>query len=84
MTTIRQFPGDAATLVWGSYTPGCDGNVTVEAMAGYIELRARGADELAGPPDDGDPRPNSGTVTGLDADEARELARLLLAAAAAI
>jgi len=84
MTNMRQFPGDAATVISGSHTPGCAGNVAVEVMDGYVEMRARGADELAGPPDDSDSTPNSGTVTGLSAAQARDLARLLLAAAAAI
>jgi hypothetical protein len=81
---MRQFPGDAATVVSASHTPGCDGNVVVEAIDGYVEMRGRGADELCGPSDDGDSTPNSGAVVRFSASEARELAGLLLAAADAI
>ncbi len=78
---LTQFPPDDAALVLASRTPGCCGNIIVSALAEGIELRARGCDELAGPPDDGNPTPNSGTIAGLSPAEARELAAALLDAA---
>lgn len=83
-TTIEltRFPCYDALVVFANRTPGCNGEVVVSAHPEGIELRAHGCDALAGPPDDGNQAPNSGTVTGLSPAEARELAARLLEAAA--
>lgn len=66
-----------------SLTDQCDGGVrlTADPGSGHVKLTACGADLLGGPPDDGDPAPNSGTVIGLTPAEALELAQVLTAAA---
>jgi hypothetical protein len=78
---LTQFAPCDALRVSASLTPGCDGRVFVSAQPAGIELRAEGCCSIAGPPDDDDPRPNSGTITGLTPAEARELAGRLLDAA---
>jgi len=79
---LTQFPHEDAPTVFATRTPGCDGCVVVSAFTAGIELRARGCDEIGGPPDDDYRTPNSGTIAGLTPSEARELAGLLMDAAA--
>lgn len=79
---IGPFAPDHAADVSASRTPGCNGAVFVSVYDEGIELRANGCCSIAGPPDDDDPAPNAGTITGLSPAEAREIAANLLDAAA--
>jgi len=79
---LTQFPPLDALIVSASLTRVCNGEVVVSATPrGHRTPCPRLLCSIAGPPDDGDPRPNSGTITGLTPAEARELAALLLDAA---
>lgn len=70
-----------APRLQASLTERCAGSAQVTCNSGQVTLNVFGADWIAGPPDDDDPRPNSGTVVGLTPSEARALASALVEAA---